>query len=144
MNKKGFTLIELLAVIIILGILSTFSIMAINNLTKKQKEKNYRNSISVLLSGARKYFADYPSKDSVYVNDLINGNYVDLDSDAVNRIGRNTKVVIESCGKTSLQSKVTIEVRKSLKDANKKEYNDCGCKAQGNDYADQETKLCTN
>lgn len=38
-KNKGFTLIELLAVIVILGILLSISIVAVNNINKNQKKK---------------------------------------------------------------------------------------------------------
>ena len=61
-KKKGFTLIELLAVIVILGILLSISIVAVNNIRKKQEEENYVNVLSSILTGAKNYIADHPAK----------------------------------------------------------------------------------
>lgn len=60
-NKKGFTLIELLAVIVILGILLSISIVAVNKLRKKQNVENKLNVLSSIFTGAKNYIADNQS-----------------------------------------------------------------------------------
>lgn len=57
-KNKGFTLIELLAVIVILGILLSISIVAVNNIRKKQNVENKLNIISSIMTGAKNYIAD--------------------------------------------------------------------------------------
>ena len=59
-NKKGFTLIELLAVIVILGILLSISITAVNKIRKKQEIENKLNVLSGIFTGAKSYIADHP------------------------------------------------------------------------------------
>ena len=54
-NKKGFTLIELLAVIVILGILLSISITAVNKIRKKQEIENKLNVLSGIFTGAKSY-----------------------------------------------------------------------------------------
>ena len=52
-NKKGFTLIELLAVIVILGILLSISITAVNKIRKKQEIEKLQREIDILESFRR-------------------------------------------------------------------------------------------
>jgi len=59
-NKKGFTLIELLAVIVILGILLSISITAVNKIRRKQNVENKLNIVSNIMTGAKSYIADHP------------------------------------------------------------------------------------
>ncbi len=63
MNKhKGFTLVELLAVIVILGILLSISVVAVGKIKKTQDEENYKNVLSSILTGAKNYIADHSEK----------------------------------------------------------------------------------
>ena len=59
-RKKGFTLIELLAVIVILGIILSISIISINKIRKKQEVRNRLNNVSLILTGAKKYISNHP------------------------------------------------------------------------------------
>ena len=61
-KNKGFTLIELLAVIAILGVLLSISVVAVNKIKKNQDEENYKNVLSSILTGAKSYIADHPEK----------------------------------------------------------------------------------
>lgn len=61
-KNKGFTLIELLAVIVILGVLLSISVVAVNKIKKNQDEENYKNVLSSILTGAKSYIADHPEK----------------------------------------------------------------------------------
>lgn len=51
--KKGFTLIELMAVILILGVVSTISVVAVDKTIKDNKEKLYQVQISNIEDAAR-------------------------------------------------------------------------------------------
>ena len=51
--KKGFTLIELMAVIIVLGIVSTISVIAVDKTIKDNKQKLYQVQISNIEDAAR-------------------------------------------------------------------------------------------
>ena len=83
MNKKGFTLIELLAVIVIIGILLSVSIVAVNSIKKKQEENNRINVISAILTGAKECVSDgictVDSENGISVSDLLKNSYVDFD-----------------------------------------------------------------
>lgn len=134
-NKKGFTLIELLAVIVILGILLSISIVAVNKIRKNQEEENRKNVISSILTGAKEYASD--DKDvlnslpkEISVSELKENDYVDFDeikySDLIGK-----SVSIESCGDDlGLKLKYSFEG-----------YNDCGCDLQP-ETGTQADKIC--
>ena len=131
-KKYGFTLVELLAVIVILGILISLSIVAIGNLNKSQKKENKRNTIISILSGARQYFAENPNSSSVDVDKLKSEKFVDFDNNAFN-IDGNSTVQYTECGGSSLKRALNITIDGSTY------YNDCGCSGQSGDA----TKLCS-
>lgn len=150
MKNKGFTLIEVLAVIILLGIISIFSVTAISKIVSKQKEKTYKNTISATLSAARKYFADHLNADKVSVDELINGGYLNADDDYINRIvpttsdKENKDKIIKTTCEGSVQTKIVINgVHENFKnDTSTKNYNDCGCEKQGVSEEQKEGGLC--
>lgn len=59
MNKKGFTLIEILAVLIILGIIATYTIPAISNAINDSKESSYNEQIEMIENASRTYMSSY-------------------------------------------------------------------------------------
>lgn len=82
-KNKGFTLIEVLAVLVILSLLITFSVVSVNKIKKKQEVANRINVIRSILTAARAYEADYPNTSGssvVQVNELLSKNYVDFDT----------------------------------------------------------------
>lgn len=88
-KNKGFTLIEVLAVLVILSLLITFSVVSVNKIKKKQEVANRINVIRSILTAARAYEADYPETKNkisetdfnVYVSTLLEKGYVDFDQD---------------------------------------------------------------
>lgn len=123
-KNKGFTLIELLAVIVILGILLSISIVAVNNINKNQKKENRINVINSILTGAKEYVAN--NKDvldsipaSVSLDELIDGNYVDFDKNKFPEFA-GSSVDINFCG-DELGVKLIYYFEG---------YNDCGCETQ--------------
>ena len=61
-NKNGFSLVELLAVIVILGILSTISLVAYNKyIDNAKKEKDKQNEITIV-TAAKSYLESNPEK----------------------------------------------------------------------------------
>lgn len=122
-KKKGFTLIELLAVIVILGILLSISIVAVNNIRKKQEEENEKNVLSSILTGAKNYCADNNCNDSdaIYVRVLLDNDYVDFDKNKYSVIATET-VKLKTC-ENKLKYKYVIKY-------NGIDYNDCGCDSQ--------------
>ncbi len=135
-NKKGFTLIELLAVIVILGILLSISIIAVNKIRKKQEEENRKNVINSILTGAKKYASENryilnALPNSISVSDLRDGDYVDFDDKEYLNNLVDEKVYITSCGDESgLKLKYSVAG-----------YNDCGCDQQP-DSATSANPIC--
>ena len=80
-NKKGFTLIELLAVIVILGILLSISVTAVNKIKKKQDVENKENVISGILTGAKSYVSDNTSILDTLPNDITVSTFKDKYAD---------------------------------------------------------------
>ena len=138
-------MVEILAVIVLLGVLSIFTVTALVSISNKQKQQNYESAINGLLAGARSYFADNLNTNTVTVNKLITNNlgYADLDDKAKNVIGLNTKINKVPCGGESFKTKIIIEVPKKISEpkGDTTTYNDCGCAEQGAGNGD---KLCTN
>ena len=133
-KNKGFTLIELLAVIVILGILLSLSIVSVNGIRKNQEEENKENIIISILTGAKRYATDNNmSTESIEVSDLVD-EYVSFDQDKYQDLYNKT-VSIESCGdENGLKRKFSITV-------DGKTYNDCGCQEQASNTSSD--KICT-
>lgn len=123
MKNKGFTLIELLAVIVLLGVLLSITVISVNSIKKKQDEKNKLNIISGILTGAKEYNVDYKiDNDGVLVDTLKNKGYTDFDEEKFN--ANNLYVTKENCtGEFDLKYKYKITI-------DGKTYNDCGCDMQ--------------
>lgn len=136
-GKKGFTLIELLAVIVILGVLLSISVVAVNNLRKTQEEENKQNAIVGILTGAKKYAADKGVLNNslpinIEVDKLVKENYVDFDNNKDDFTGN---VTITSCGdKSGLKLLYYYEYNGVI-------YNDCGCDTQV--MEEDAAKLCS-
>ncbi len=58
MNKKGFTLIELLVVIAIIGILSTLSVIALNNARQKSRDARRVADMKQVQTALELYYND--------------------------------------------------------------------------------------
>lgn len=153
-------MVELLAVIVILGILSAFSVTAILSISKNQKQQNYESSINGLLAGARSYFADNLSVNEVTVDELITDKlgYADLDPTA-KKVVTNTNnhnsindkrvdgnIYKTACGNESYKMKIEITVPKKISEPDGEviTYNDCACEEQGSNINTEAKKLCTD
>ena len=139
-KKYGFTLVELLAVIVILGILISLSIVAIGNLNKTQKIENKRNTIISILSGARQYFAEKPNSPSVDVRTLKREGFVDFDENKTDYISVNT--IIKYNDQETSDKRCSKDIKRALYiiTVDGRIYNDCGCSIQDDANA---VKLCS-
>ena len=139
-KNKGFTLIELLAVLVILGILVTFSTIAIGKLKKKQDVKNLENTISSILTGAKAYNAEsriktgVESDSGITIEDLKSSGFVDFDESVFKGISdiNNIKVYKIACTTSSYKLYYKIEIDGDV-------YTDCGCELQPDDSTTSET-----
>lgn len=73
MNRKGFTLIELLAVIVILGIILTFTVPSITNIYKESKLKTEGMFLNELSKSIDSYVTLYSNEMSF---SKVDGNFV--------------------------------------------------------------------
>lgn len=133
-NKKGFTLIELLAVIVILGILLSISITAVNKIKKNQDVENKENVISGILTGAKSYVSDNTSILDTLPKDITVSTFKDkyADFDEKKYDFNNLSVNITRCVNNNSKLKYSIKVEETT-------YNDCGCDAQA---SGDSTKIC--
>lgn len=140
-KNKGFTLIELLAVIVILGILLSISVVAVNKIRKNQEEENKLNMISSILTGAKRYAADnrniLSNNETILVKTLKDEDYVDFDETnnnvrALDLI--NKKVYIGTCSNNLKLLYYTDSIGGII-------YNDCGCESQY-ESVNKSAKLC--
>lgn len=133
-NKKGFTLIELLAVIVILGILLSISITAVNKIKKKQDVENKENVISGILTGAKSYVSDNTSILDTLPKDITVSTFKDkyADFDEKKYDFNNLSVNITRCVNNDSKLKYSIKVEET-------NYNDCGCEEQASGVS---TKIC--
>lgn len=89
MNKKGFTLTELLVVIAIIGLISVIAIPSIIVVNKNIKQRMYQTKVDYIIHAAESYAENNPdifngqTEVRVYVYELISGNYLDVDRQAV-------------------------------------------------------------
>lgn len=155
-KNKGFTLIELLAVIVILGVLLSISVVAVTKIKKKQDLENKLNVLSSIFTGAKNYIADNPNfwnqtecKNDVwstgtphcdgfgnitgrtlYVNDIL--NYVDFDTTKYPE-WNNRSMMVTICPSNSSKYEVGMFYATYNTDHT---YNrnfaitDCGCEEQ--------------
>lgn len=149
-NKKGFTLIELLAVIVILGILLSISITAVNKIKKKQNVSNKVNVISDIFSEAKKYVSENPNVITIdgrndhfeiFMKDLIEKKYLEIDEDKYpdliygnNGSDKNTygHLTVYQCKENDVATG-KLEYRYYLKNQDgdwKYRFTDCGCSPQ--------------
>ena len=122
MKNKGFTLVEVLAVVTLLGIISSISVVAVNKARENTKQRNKENIIREILTGAKKYVVDNQINNSIEVSELIKDGYVEFDESEYPDI-KNKTVSIEECEYNKVRLRYLIFV-------DGKTYTDCGCNKQ--------------
>lgn len=153
-NKKGFTLIELLAVIVILGILLSISITAVNKIRKKQEIENKLNVLSGIFTGAKSYIADHPEfwnsnsnyndedwstgalhsdgSRALYIDDI--GEYADFDKSKYPE-WFNRSMLVKTCENSNKYEMILLYATYE-NDSHVYNYDfsisDCGCEEQKN------------
>lgn len=141
MNKKGFTMIELLAVIVILAVLLGVTTVSVFSIRKNQEEQNRENTISSILTGAKNFTAEHPSRKSkknadnkiiITVQELIDGEYIDFDKEnekTKDLLGES--IEIKQCRENPMKVKYVL-----------KSYNDCGCDNQETSVGAVSDRIC--
>lgn len=75
MNKKGFTIIEIMVVVTIIGILSTISVVALNQIRKNSRDSKRISDLERIQTSLEFYFMDnydYPNTHIENGEDLYN------------------------------------------------------------------------
>ena len=103
-NKKGFTLIELLAVIAILGIIITISVVSVSGIINKSTDSGYETIENQMVEAAKKYVAEnigaISDGSTITLATLITDGYLKDVKDPANK---NTQCIYTS-------SKVTVTI----------------------------------
>lgn len=77
MNNKGFSLIELLGIVVILAVLSSVTIIAFGRYKQRALDNSYEFLSSSSSSAAEEYFMDYPTEDSISLENLKEDGYLE-------------------------------------------------------------------
>ena len=129
-KNKGFTLIEVLAVLVILSLLITFSVVSVNKIKKKQEVANRINVIRSILTASRAYEADYPNTEAntgVRVSTLLSKGYVDFDQDKYAEFTTTTTTVKwDSYDSDKQKREFYVDLKLLKKDSNSTSVSDCG------------------
>ncbi|MFH1254945.1 MAG: prepilin-type N-terminal cleavage/methylation domain-containing protein [bacterium] len=72
-TQKGFTLIELLVVIAIIGLLSTLSVVALNNARMKSRDAKRVSDIKQIQTALELYFNDVNAYPATLGTSIVNG-----------------------------------------------------------------------
>jgi prepilin-type N-terminal cleavage/methylation domain-containing protein len=121
-NKKAFTLIELMAVVIILGIVSTITVVAINYTIQTSKQRLYIEQIERLTSSVRKWAVDNTEQLPTSEGGVVFFSVSRLKDEGI----VDTEVVMDPRTSTELDGCVTIKYEPSFQEYDYK-YEDMDC-----------------
>jgi len=107
-NIKGFTLVELLAVIAILGVIITISVVSVSGTINRSTDSGYKIIEDQMVEAAKQYvaenFGSIVNDSVVNLNTLINGGYLKDVKDPANKN--------DTCDYTNSKITVTISGNK--------------------------------
>ena len=115
-NNNGFSMIELLAVIVILGIISTISIVSVSRLVERSRENYYETQQKQLILAAQSYANDNKSVlpketgsfSTVYLKELYDKKYITDKIVDQNKNECYPDKTVDGSGKTIEGSRVEI------------------------------------
>ncbi len=84
MNNNGLTLVELLIVIVVMGILASFSVLGVNSAIENARENGYVESSKTIVSSAINAYNvrdDIWDDNVVTLRELLDTNYVEVEAD---------------------------------------------------------------
>lgn len=131
-NKKGFTLPELLVVIVIIAVIAAIAIPSVIVVNSNINKRLYNNKVNLIVSAAELYATDNPdifngkSQVVVYVAELINENYLEIESSdssvnyclSINVDGRGEITtpgcILNPTDKTSMNSEYVLLTKQSI------------------------------
>ena len=85
MNRKGFTLIELLGTIVILGIVSVFTMLTFTRYRDKASKRTFEMMHKGAADAAENYFMEHIGENSVTIDKLVEYDYMERAQDPWNK-----------------------------------------------------------
>ncbi len=109
--KKGFTLTEILAVIVLLGIVITLAVPAVNKITSQAKANELKDKINLIETSAvfyaQKEVNTYPT--DVTIDTLIANDYLKADvANGVGNCSNSNGCMINPLNNSVLNNEVTL------------------------------------
>jgi prepilin-type N-terminal cleavage/methylation domain-containing protein len=84
MNNDGVTLVELLVVIVVMGIIASFSLVTVGNIIENAKEDSFLNTANMMVASAKNAFVSNDSlwdDDTATMQELIENEYLEVSDD---------------------------------------------------------------